>query len=189
MSNFDRDKFLIHQKHLAVAHKYYIYDEAMHPLFYVEREKLKLRPAIHIYDSDAKNRRLVSIRPKSIIAFNPIYEVWDGTTDQAIGSLRRLGWRSIFRRRWEILDNTGQLVGQAYEDSAVKAFVRRFVPFGVFLKTDFQIELKGRPVGRYIRRLSIGDKYVLDLSADQPRSLDRRQAIALGVLLDSAERR
>lgn len=187
--NFDRNKFLMHQKHLAIAQKYYIYDEAMQPLLYVEREKLKLKPAVHIYDGDSKNKNLVTIKPRSIIAFNPVYDVRDCETDLIIGSLRRLRWRSILRRRWEIFDNTGQLIGQAYEDSAFKAFVRRLVPFGAFLKTDFHIEMKGRLVGKFIRRLSVKDKYVLDLSADQPRSLDRRQAVALGVLLDSAERR
>lgn len=187
--NFDRDKFLMHQKHLAVARKYHIYDEAMRPLLYVEREKLKLRPSIHIYESDAKKQMIVSIRPRSIIALNPKYDVLDASTHQMIGSLRRLGWRSLFRRRWEILDNTGQLIGQAYEDSALRAFMRRLIPFGAFLKTDFHIEVRGRRVGIFIRKLSIRDKYVLDLTGDQPRSLDRRQAVALGVLLDSAERR
>ncbi len=187
--NFERDKFIMHQKHLAIARKYYIYDEAERPLFFVEREKLKLRPKIHIYESEAKHQKLVSIHPRSIVAFNPVYDVLDASTHQVIGSLRRLGWRSIFRRRWEINDNIGQRIGQAYEDSAVKALVRRFVPFGAFLKTDFHIEIRGRLIGKFIRKLSIRDKYVLDLTEDQPRTLDRRQALALSILLDSGEKR
>jgi len=33
------------------------------------------------------------------------------------------------------------------------------------------------------------DRYVLDLKADRARELDRRVALALGVMLDTGERR
>lgn len=187
--NFDRDKFLMHQKHFTIGEKYYVYDEAMQPLFYVEREKFKLRSNIHVYDGDAKNNELLTIHDKAILDFNATFEVRDSSTQELIGSLKRKGFSSILRRKWLIRDNLGQNMGQVYEDSAFKAFVRRFVPFGKIVKTDFVIEKGGREVGKFIRKLSIQDRYVLDMTLDNPRTLDRRMAIAIGILLDSAEKR
>jgi len=43
--------------------------------------------------------------------------------------------------------------------------------------------------GEFNRKLTILDRYVLDMRADTTRSLDRRIALALGVMLDTGERR
>jgi hypothetical protein len=44
-------------------------------------------------------------------------------------------------------------------------------------------------VGEFNRKLTILDRYVLDLRADTGKGLDRRIALALGVMLDTGERR
>ena len=44
-------------------------------------------------------------------------------------------------------------------------------------------------LGRFNRKLTLFDKYVLDMTSDGSRTLDRRIAVALGVLLDTGERR
>ena len=44
-------------------------------------------------------------------------------------------------------------------------------------------------LGRFNRKLTLFDKYVLDMTSDGARTLDRRIAVALGVLLDTGERR
>ena len=44
-------------------------------------------------------------------------------------------------------------------------------------------------VGTFNRKLSFGDKYKLDLTADPDRRLDRRIALATGILLDTGEAR
>jgi hypothetical protein len=44
-------------------------------------------------------------------------------------------------------------------------------------------------VGEFRRKLTILDRYVLDLTADRARAFDRRVAVALGVMLDTGERR
>jgi hypothetical protein len=43
--------------------------------------------------------------------------------------------------------------------------------------------------GEFNRNFTLFDRYVLDLSRDRPRLIDRRLAIALGVLLDTGENR
>ena len=62
--------------------------------------------------------------------------------------------------------------------------------FGL-LRTNFII-VQGdsdRVIGEFNRNFTILDRYVLDMSADQQHILDRRIAIAIGIILDTGERR
>ena len=47
----------------------------------------------------------------------------------------------------------------------------------------------GALVGTFNRKFTLLDRYVLDLTGDPGRMLDRRIALALGVMLDTGERR
>jgi hypothetical protein len=64
--------------------------------------------------------------------------------------------------------------------------------FGL-LRTNFVIVDGSNPgglvLGEFNRKFTLFDRYVLDLSLDPTRSLDRRVAVALGVMLDTGERR
>ncbi len=188
-SKFEHDKFLLRQKHFAIGEKYNIYDENEQLLFYVEREKFKLHANIHVYGDDSKTEELLTIEDKSIFDMGAGMNVRDARTGEPVGSFKREMLSSMLRRTWKILDMQGNVIGSAMEDSMGKALVRRFLPLGGLLRTDFIIEVNGKGVGKFIRKFTIGDKYVLDLSDDPQRLFDRRLAVALGILLDSAEAR
>lgn len=74
----------------------------------------------------------------------------------------------------------------------ILSLLRRFIgPLYGILRTNFIIV---RPhdeqvIGEFNRKFTILDRYVLDMSADPEHYLDRRIALALGVLLDTGERR
>lgn len=51
------------------------------------------------------------------------------------------------------------------------------------------IYLHGQKIGRFIRKWSILDRYVMDLSSDVNGVFDRRMAVALGALLDAGDQR
>jgi hypothetical protein len=89
------------------------------------------------------------------------------------------------------LHPSGAVEWVAREDSIILSLVRRFVPFMGLLRTNFIFQRAGseRVVGEFRRKLTILDRYVLDLSADKARAFDRRIAVALGVMLDTGERR
>ena len=188
-SKFEHDKFLLHQKHFAFGEKYNIYDESEQPLFYVVREKFKLYANIHVYGNDSKTEELLTIEDKSVFDMDATMNVKDPKTGEQVGSFKREMLSSLLRRTWKILDGQGNVIGSAMEDSMGKALVRRIIPFGGLLRTNFIIEMNGRGVGKFDRKFTIGDKYVLDLSDDPQRVFDRRMAVALGILLDSAEAR
>jgi uncharacterized protein YxjI len=48
---------------------------------------------------------------------------------------------------------------------------------------------EGAQIGVFNRKFTLLDRYVLDLTGDPRRSLDRRVALAMGVMLDTGERR
>lgn len=99
---------------------------------------------------------------------------------------------NVIRKRWYINGPDGHLQFIAKEDSVILSLLRRFLGplFGV-LRTNFIIL---RPdsedvIGEFKRKFTILDRYVLDMTGDPQRLMDRRVALALGVMLDTGERR
>ena len=199
---FDRDKFLVNQKRLTLREKYYIYAENGEELFYVERDfKLLGKKNITVFNDDSKQVPVLQINQEHFWEFGRReYTVFD-SEGNAIATFYRNNWKSLFRRGWEVFDANHNLVAKAREDSLALAFVRRiidFIPFvellGGIIKTDFHlfsVDAEGREekIGSFDRKLSFADKYVMNLSDDPERKLDRRAAVALGILLDTAEKR
>jgi hypothetical protein len=111
---------------------------------------------------------------------------------------RRLGILSknylynVFRKQWMVRDWRGKPVCVVKEDSIILSLLRRFLgpAFGL-LRTNFVFLQFGneRELGEFRRKMTILDRYVLDLAPDQLKVLDRRLAIATAVLLDTGERR
>jgi uncharacterized protein YxjI len=65
-------------------------------------------------------------------------------------------------------------------------YVGEFVP----IPYNFEIVINGAVVGNMNRRfLKVRDQYVLDLSGDRERRIDRRIAVALAVGLDALQNR
>jgi hypothetical protein len=86
----------------------------------------------------------------------------------------------------------GSVLCVAKEDSIILSLLRRVLgPFFGLLRTNYLITRGSGDtvVGEFKRKFTILDRYVLDLSLDRRRDLDRRLALALGVMLDTGERR
>jgi uncharacterized protein YxjI len=99
---------------------------------------------------------------------------------------------NAFRKRWYVYDPAGRLLYTAKEDSIILSLLRRLLgPLFGFLRTNFIILRQDSEdiVGEFKRKFTILDRYVLDMSADPERRVDRRIALALGVMLDTGERR
>jgi uncharacterized protein YxjI len=99
---------------------------------------------------------------------------------------------NLIRKRWDIHGPDGRRQYVAKEDSVILSLLRRFLgPLFGLLRTNFIIL---RPdseevIGEFKRKFTILDRYVLDMSGDPQRLMDRRVALALGVMLDTGERR
>ena len=253
-SAFDRDKFLMHQKRLAISEKYYVYDESGECVLFVHREAHHLRMILTglaafgafsivgifsfalLVGISGSNKNFgilegvlsvvalllavaamiavaIPLYPKRHITFYsddscgtellkvyqdqkwqiPIatYTIADADLNM-LGVFRKNYLYDIFRKQWQVYDPDVKLICIAKEDSILKSALRRVLgPMYGLLRTNFVILGPDgtTELGRFNRKLTLFDKYVLDMTSDSARTLDRRIAVALGVLLDTGERR
>jgi hypothetical protein len=158
---------------------------------------IKLSPKRHIsfFTDESKERLLLQVLQDR--KFQPIvatYTVLSAEGD-LLGRMRKNYLYNFFRKRWDVLDPHGRLVLIGREDSLLLSLLRRLLgPMLGFLRANFILVVPGPDGGEvtrgeFNRNFTIFDRYVLDLTRDKPRMIDRRLAIALGVLLDTGEHR
>lgn len=154
--------------------------------------KLVSRRHTTIYRDDSKQEKVLVVeQEKAMQWLKATFTVRDAR-GKAIGRFRKNYLYDIVRKRWDVLDGRGKLVCVAREDSLILAFLRRFMgPMYGMLRTNFVLlrPIDEKVYGEFQRKLTILDRYALDLREDKQRELDRRLALALGVMLDTGERR
>ena len=190
---FERNKYFINRKVLSFGNKYHVFDELNQPIFFIDRPVLALKAEFTVYADDTKNQPLLIVSQESaltIINFTFVVKDANGTI---IGYLRRQGLQSIFRRVWHVEDAQGRTIVLAMEDSWSKAILRRLMGshglLSMLVLTNFIIVRadKEPPIGEFNRRLTLTDKHILDMSNDPTRTVDRRLAVALAIVLDNIE--
>jgi hypothetical protein len=113
----------------------------------------------------------------------------------ALARFRKNHLHNVLRKRWYVDGPGGAPLAMAIEDSVVLSLLRRAL--GPFVGTLFGalrvnfvfVRGDGEVFGEFNRKLTLLDRYVLDLRDDPERRFDRRLALALGVMLDTGERR
>jgi uncharacterized protein YxjI len=150
----------------------------------------KKRHVSFFTNADKTTRVLEVLQDRKVVFLNATYTVRDAQGSE-LARFRKNYLFNLFRRKWEVLTPDGRVEWVAREDSIILSLVRRFVPFMELLRTNFIFQRAGSEavVGEFKRKMTILDRYVLDLTADRARAFDRRVAVALGVMLDTGERR
>lgn len=189
---FENDKFFLNQKVLSLGNKYYLYDENQQPLFFIDRPILKIKAHFGIYTDETKTtKELTLAQDKAFALINQEFTLQDAN-DKPIAFFKRQGWMSMIRRTWHVYDANNQQIAVAQEDSLFKALMRRIFKdsiIGMLFMTNYIVNRPdGTPIGEFRRRLSLTDKHVADFSADSARTLDRRIAVGICILLDNVER-
>ena len=253
---FDRDRFLLRQKRIAINEKYSVHDERDQPILFIERPTYLFRsilatfgvvlimivgtvltllvPAVLDQRGEAASVLMailvaggilgtlvaslcaaINFFPKRHVSFyrtkertgrllevlqdskwqlvRATYTVVD-PENQPLAKFSKNIFSNILRKCWRCTTPEGEPICCAYEDSIILALLRRFLGtmFGL-LRTNFVIvsgaDASGHVLGEFNRKFTLFDRYVLDLTPDATRSLDRRVALALGVMLDTGERR
>jgi len=155
---------------------------------------LSVKRHVSFYRDESKRERLLEIRQDK--KFQPIMATY--TVRDARGrSIARFGKNILFnliRKRWYVWapGSDRRLLFLAKEDSIILSLLRRFLgPLFGLLRTNFIFLPAGTEdvIGEFKRKFTILDRYVLDMSGDPQRLMDRRIALALGVMLDTGERR
>jgi uncharacterized protein YxjI len=142
-------------------------------------------------DASKRDRLLEILQDKKWQPITSTYTVRD-FKGKPLARLAKNWLYNIFRKRWYVYDPSGKLLYTAKEDSIILSLLRRLLgPLFGFLRTNFIIVRQDSEdvVGEFKRKFTILDRYVLDMSSDPERRMDRRIALALGVMLDTGERR
>ncbi len=147
---------------------------------------------IYVYGDDSKAELLLEVFQDQKISFiQATYTVSD-PQEGTLGRLQKNYLYNIFRKRWDAFRPDGAPIVVAREDSLILSLLRRFLgPMLGLLRTNF-VFLRPETevvIGEFNRKVTLFDRYVLDLSGDRGFELDRRIAVALGILLDTGEKR
>jgi len=113
-------------------------------------------------------------------------------TGAVIAYLKKNYVHNILRKKWHCTYPDGSLCCIAVEDSIILSLLRRVLSdFYGLLRTNFIITTPDPDeiIGEFNRKFTLLDRYVLDLTGDSNRYLDRRIGLALGVMLDTGENR
>jgi hypothetical protein len=146
---------------------------------------------ITVYRDDSRAEVLLRITQDTRLQLLTASYTVAGPGGEPLAVIFKKRLRNILRKRWYGLGPAGPLF-VAEEDSPILSLLRRMVlGFLGLMHTDFIIRSPqdGRVLGEFNRGLTLQDRYVLDLTPDSLRALDRRAALALGVLLDTGEGR
>jgi hypothetical protein len=122
-----RNKFLAKRDVFAIGGAFRIMTPQGRLLLYSRQKLFKLKEDIRIYYDIERQREALNIKARQMIDFSAAYDVVDSQTKEKIGALRRKGFHSMVRDKWEILDKDDNLIARIEEDSMAKALVRRFL--------------------------------------------------------------
>ena len=196
------NRFFVQQKFAPIANVYRI--SAVAPdgspgelLAFVKQKRLKIREQIDFYADESQAVPLLRLQARKVFEFRGMTDVLLPNGGQVIGTVKKNFAMSLVRSSWSVLDPAGREVATARESSMFFAVLRRIwdlVPFvgdvPYFIPFHFDIHgPDGRQLGTYVRRWALRDRYLMDLSGDPQRLLDRRLMLAFTVALDALQDR
>jgi hypothetical protein len=197
---FQYDRYLVDQLIRPIANLYRVTPLAAGeapvgpPIAYVRQRKLAIKEDIRFYADEGETRELFRIAARSMLDIGGSrYDVFEG--QERIGFLWHKFKESLIRTTWHIGGPNEEELALARERSIVGAVLRRaidFVPdYGGWIPIPYNFDfLVGENVvGHMDRKFKLRDQYVLDLSGDHDKKIDRRVAIALAIALDALQNR
>jgi len=196
---FAHDAFFVDQLIRPIANLYRISTlgpdgaSPSEPLAFVRQKKLAIKEDIRFFADETEAEELFRIKARAVFEVRGRFDV---TTPEGerIGLLEKVFGISLLRSTWRIYDATEQQVALVQEKSMPIAILRRaidLVPYGELIPIVFQftILMDGREVGELRRPIGLRDRYILKLSGDPDRRIDRRVAVALAIALDALQSR
>jgi uncharacterized protein YxjI len=197
---FGFDRYLVDQLIRPIANLYRVTPLAAGetpaggPVAYVRQKKLAIREDIRFFGDEQETEELFRIKARSILdTGGSRYDVFEG--EERLGTLEHVFGKSLLRSTWRVRDAQEGEVAIAQERSQVAAIARRLIDFvpdvgGLIpIPYNFDILVGDQVIGGMTRKFQLRDRYVLDLSGDHERKLDRRLAVALAIGLDTLQNR
>lgn len=142
---------------------------------------------ITFYRDQGKGERLLEVLQDQKFAFIfQHFTVRDAQGHPIARFTKNFLW-DILQKRWQCDAPDGSPLCLAKEEfwhALLSRVLGKLFPMSFNFYTP-----DGAQVGAFNRKFTLLDRYVLDLTGDLARTLDRRIALAMGVMLDTGERR
>ena len=202
----DLDRFTIRQRVRMVGNRYEVRralpeDEEGELVAFVQQKTFALKEDMRFYADEDKQAELFRLKARQRFDPRARYRVTDAD-DAEIGELKKEFRRSLARSTWRVYaaDSDDELM-YATERSLVRSVLRRLISLAGFIpivgdilelipiRYHFDFFAGEKQVGSFERRFGLRDRYILDLSGDPDRKIDRRVAIALAVAMDALQAR
>jgi uncharacterized protein YxjI len=202
----DVDRFTIRQRVQLVGNRYEVRvarpgDEEGDLAAFVQQKTFALKEDLRFYADEQKTTELFRLKARQRFDPRAKYKVTDAEGTE-IGELKKDFTRSLSRSTWRVYAPGGEEeVFWATERSLFRSLLRRALSLGGFIpivgdilglipiRYHVDFFAGDRTVGSFERRFGIRDRYILDLSGDVERRIDRRVAIALAVAMDALQAR
>jgi uncharacterized protein YxjI len=198
---FQHDRFLVDQLVRPLANLYQVTPLAAGempaggPVAYVRQKRMAIKEDIRFYADEDQTEELFRIKARSVFDVGSArYDVTDAA-GAPIGVMEHVFSKSLFRTTWKLTEADGVEIALARERSKTGAIGRRLIDFvpdvgGLIpIPYNFDFVIDDRVIGHMNRKFQLRDRYVVDLSGDSERRVDRRLAIALAVGLDTLQNR
>lgn len=168
---------------------------------FVQQKTFALKEDMRFFADEDKQRELFRLKARQRFDPRAKYRVADAD-DTEIGELKKEFKRSLARSTWRVYTaGGGDEVMWATERSLFRSVLRRLISLGGFIpivgdilglipiRYHFDFFTGEQAVGSFERRFGLRDRYILDLSGDTERRIDRRVAIALAIAMDALQAR
>ena len=200
MEGFDFDRYLVDQLIRPIANLYQVTPLAAgeapagRPVAYVRQKKMAIREDIRFFADEQETQELFRIKARSILDMGGSrYDVF--ADEERIGVLDHMFKQSLLRSTWTVRNGNEAELMIARERSLVAAIARRAIDFvpdigGLIpIPYNFEFLIDGSVAGAMNRKFQLRDRYILDLSGDHEKRVDRRLAVALAIGLDALQNR
>jgi uncharacterized protein YxjI len=198
------DVFVLRQKIKLVINQYEFFLPAEDgstpgdPICFVEQKRFKFKEDIRFYLDAAKTHELLRIKARQRFDPRATYDITDETGTK-IGEISKVFGASLLRSTFRINDASGQELFISTEKSLGVALGRRAVGFIPYVENvadwlpipyHFVFKRGEQILGENRRQIGkFRDIYTIDMSADNPRTIDRRLILALAVGQDALQAR
>jgi uncharacterized protein YxjI len=184
---FSYPRYTLQRKFFSIANQFRIFNPEGKLVMFTRQKMFKLREDIRIYEDESKSRELLLIDARQVIDFAAAYDVVDAVSGEHVGTLRRKGFSSMVRDRWQVLDAGGREIGRIAEDSLGLAMLRRIL-LGSLLPQTYTVSIHDRPAAEFRQKFNL-IRYVLeiDFSHQSSEQIDPRLGLASAVLLAAIE--
>jgi uncharacterized protein YxjI len=205
----DHDVFLLRQRIKLVINQYEFFlpggaetpgvpESTSEEICFVEQKRFKFKEDIRFYTDDTKSQEILRIKARQRFDPRATYDVTD-ELDGKIGSIQKVFGKSLFRSTYRINGVNDEELCICTERSLGVALFRRFVGFVPYIGQysdwlpipyHFDFKRGDQVIGTNTRQMwKIRDVYTIDMTPDNPKTVDRRLVLAIAVGMDALQAR